>query len=246
MKENSWIIKLQVFFFQLIFKPWIRRSARHIIQGRLLDPANPEHGRWLRSDINRLLSAIWKRTETLTPSARLHLIPTLGNRINVYLAIITTASYQMLLKDGHSKTRSADLTADVGWKIYERAIGLISLPFRLTSKNPAHRIERTVRAMLIFPFSAPGRPGYEVKVRKNNGVLHTDWTWCPPQAFVRTLTEEQGDNGELDAFYASWCLYDWPGADVMAANGKRDHYARKKTLSRGDKVCDMCWKFNPI
>jgi len=95
---------------------------------------------------------------------------------------------------------------------------------------------------MVFPFSAPGRPGYEAEVWREEGQLLTHWTWCPPQTFVRDLVDRRGDRGELDAFYRAWCLYDWPGADLIADDGEHGHYARRHTLSRGDAVCDMCWK----
>ena len=70
----------------------------------------------------------------------------------------------------------------------------------------------------------------------------TNWTRCPPQGFVRTLVAETGDRGDLDAFHERWSLYDWPGADIIAGDGARGHCTRRQTLSRGDPVCDMCWK----
>ena len=55
------------------------------------------------------------------------------------------------------------------------------------------------------------------------------------------IAAQEGDGEMLDAFYRSWCQYDWPGADVIAGDGARGHYRRTRTLSRGDPVCDMCW-----
>ena len=72
--------------------------------------------------------------------------------------------------------------------------------------------------------------------------IHTHWTHCPPQAFVRELVQAVGDRGEVEAFRRSWCEYDWPGADLIAADGRSGHYERTHTLSEGDSVCDMCWR----
>ncbi len=235
-------VSAEIRIFRFMYRPLIRRSARQILQGRMIDPEAPENGRWLRGDVSEMLVAIWARVDGLIGKADLGTIPTLGNRNNVYLSVLTTAAYQVLLEQGQSKERAADLVADVGWKIFELGINLVSLPFRATSRDPGKRIEGSVKALLVFPFSAPGRPGYEVRVQKQDGELLTHWTWCPPQAFVRSLTETDGDRGELDAFYRSWCLYDWPGADLMARDGERGHYQRKLTQSKGDAVCDMCWR----
>ena len=244
MRKNPTRTAFEVQIFRILYRPLIRRAARQILQGRLLDPDIPEKGRWLRREVDEMLSATWARTGDLVELADLQAIPTLGNRHNVYLAILTTAAYQALLAQGQGRERAATLVADVGWKIYDLGIRLVSWPFRLTTRDPGKRIERTINALLVFPFNAPGRPGYEVKLSHRDGDTLTHWTWCPPQAFVRALIARQGDSGELDAFYRSWCLYDWPGADLMADDGKRGHYRRTRTMSRGDAVCDMCWRRN--
>jgi hypothetical protein len=241
MREYNAKLKIELFIFRLIYKPLLKRSAKQILQGRLLNPNKPKDGRWLWPEVKQLLKSTWGRVDTLLTEAALVDIPTLGNRHNVFLAVLTTAVYQTLLETGLGKHRSASLVADVGWKLYGLGICLMSLPFRLTMRDPGKRVNKTIRALLVFPFNAPGKPGYEVKVQEQDGKVLTHWTWCPPQAFVRSLTEKEGDKGELEAFYKSWCLYDWPGADLMAGDGKRGHYERKLTLSKGDPVCDMCW-----
>ncbi len=242
MKKYGTTFKSEILVFRLLYAPLVRRSARQILQGRLLDPDVPEKGRWLRGDVDQILRMTWKRVDTLISEAGLDLLPTLGNRHNVFLAAVTTAAYQVLLECGQSKNRASTLVADIGWKIYALGVKIVSLPFRLTSRDPGKRLERTIRALLVFPFSAPGRPGYEVKIEKQEGQLLTNWTWCPPLAFVRDLVERHGDRGELDAFYYSWCYYDWPGADIIAGDGKHGHYQRTHTQSRGDATCDMCWR----
>ena len=85
-----------------------------------------------------------------------------------------------------------------------------------------------LKAMMRFPFSAPGRPGYEVRAWSEPGRFHTHWTYCAPLGFVKRHIERHGERGELEAFYQSWCLYDWPGADVLAGGkaGEHGHYRR--------------------
>ncbi len=74
----------------------------------------------------------------------------------------------------------------------------------------------------------------------------TNWTFCAPFHFVKQFTEKYGDRGEVDAFYRSWCWYDWPLAYAMVeGSGKPGYYKRPRTLSRGDDVCDMCWAAEP-
>jgi len=235
--------KIALLVFKTLYKPLIRRSARQVLEGRFFDDNDKEKGRFLRDDIDTVLRTTWCNVDELLPRAGLETLPTTGNRHNVFLAVLTTAAYRALIEFGLTRAYAASLIGDVGWKLYALGIKVVSWPFRISTRDSGKRIERTIKVLMIFPFSAPGRPGYEVKITKQTGQLLTHWTWCPPQAFVRDLVRREGDKGELDAFYNSWCLYDWPGADLMAGDGERGHYTRTRTLSKGDKVCDMCWKF---
>lgn len=227
---------------RLGYRPIVRWAARQTLEGRFFDPGNPERGRWLRSDVNEFLTETWDQVDQLVVRARLSELPTFGSRHNVFLAAITTAAYEALLGRGVSCSYAASLVGDVGWKIYAWMLRLASAPFRLTSRDPQKRLERTLRALMVFPFSAPGAPAYEVSAWAESGRFFTHWTHCPPQTFVRRLVEEGEDKGELDAFYSSWCLYDWSAAQLIAGRDATGEYERKHTLSRGDAVCDMCWR----
>jgi hypothetical protein len=187
------------------------------------------------------MSKVAAMADDLRPVANLDTLPNAGNRLMVEMAIFTNAAYRVLLEDGVSADSARALVADVGWDYYARLLRLTSLPFRLTSRDPGLRLQRTIRLLLWFPFSAPGAPGYAVEVCTDGPDILTYFTHCPPQTFVRTLTATKGDRGDLEAFRQSWCEYDWPGADLIADDGKRGHYVRNQTLSAGDPRCDMCW-----
>lgn len=225
----------------LIARPLVRCAARQILQGRLLDPDDAARGRWLRRDVRGFLTATWQRVDALLPQAHFARLPTWGNRLNVFMAVITTAAYRAMLDLGISQDYAATLVADVGWKIYAWMLTASAIPARILTRSRQRRLEWTLKLLMRFPFSAPGRPGYEVGVWSDHGGIHTHWTHCPPQAFVRELIDSGEDRGELDAFYRSWCLYDWAGADLLVGDGTRGHYDRPRTLSRGEPVCDMCW-----
>lgn len=235
-------IRAWVGLLKRVYRPLVRRAAGQILQGRWLDEERPERGRWLRDDVDAFIDNTWKRVDELLTKARLDELPTNGNRHNVFLATVTTAAYQALLDQGVSREYASTLVSDVGWKLYVWMLNVAAFPFRITTRDPYKRMERTLKALLVFPFSAPGAPGYAVEAWAEGEQFFTHWTHCPPQAFVRGLVEHEGDRGELDAFYHSWCLYDWPAADLLAGDGERGHYARRHTMSRGDSVCDMCWR----
>ena len=226
---------------KVIYKPLVLRSAHQILKGRLLDLENPNRGRWLDSDVRDYLNQIWVRCDSLTPVAALEKLPTYGNRHNVFLAVVTTAAYQVMIERGVSSRYAIQLVGDLCWKIYALMLKAVSTPYRITTRDPGRRMEKILRALMFFPFNAPGAPGDEVKVSTEGSDTYTHWIHCPPQSFVRRLIEVNGNRGELDAFYNTWCLYDWPGADILVSDGQRGHYSRLHTLSRGDAVCDMCW-----
>ena len=230
-------------FWKRLYRPVFRQACRKMIMGRLQgEECDSTRHRWTTAEVDELLRGCWHRVDELLPVANLDELPTVGNRHNVFLAVVTVGLFQTLLHRGFSRGYARLLVGDVGWEVYRRMLLLASLPFRITTKNASKRLNRTLRALLIFPFSAPGNPGYEVRVWQEEGDTFTHWTHCPPLAFVRALIEQNGDQGELEAFSQSWCRYDWDGADIIASDGRRGHYSRTQTMSLGDPVCDMCWR----
>lgn len=242
---QSLLMRAFVGMLTFAYRPVVRRAARQALEGRLLDPEKPERGRWLRRDVRGYLGDVWNRVADLTSRANLDALPTYGNRHNVFLAVVTTAAYQVLVERGVQQSYASALISDVGWKIYAWMLSLVAWPFRMTTRDPQKRMERILKALMVFPFSAPGAPGYEVRAWSEGARFFTHWTHCPPHAFVRRLAASGANNGELDAFYHSWCLYDWAAADFLAGDGTTGHYARPHTMSRGDPVCDMCWWGGP-
>jgi hypothetical protein len=228
--------------FRWILFRYLAYAARKVLLNRNFSVESDGPSRWLKTDLKNFLSLLQKDLAIIRPVAKFDELPSVGNRIMVELAVITIAAYRVLCQLGITRTEARAAIADIGWDIYASQLGLASLPFRLTTRDPGKRLQRTIRLLLRFPFGASGAPGYAVKSWSEGDDIYTYFTHCPPQTFVRDLIAEMGDGGELEAFSQSWCEYDWPGADVIAGDGLRGHYARGKTLSRGDAVCDMCWK----
>jgi len=231
---------------KFLYRRPLRKASREILMGRMIERGHPEKGRFLRGDLDAILAETWRNTDAMLPAAELERLPTLGNRHNVFLAILTIAGYHAYLSAGIEKEYAIELVADVGWKLYSRAVKLPRLLARLMTRDPQKRLEVMLRMLMIFPFSAPGRPSYEVTAWPEPGRFCTYWTHCPPYAFATRYVEQNGDRGELDAFRKSWCWYDWGIARVMADGRERaGYYERPHTLSAGDSVCDMCWYARP-
>lgn len=224
-----------------IIRHIVNGAARRGLRTHMLTDVYGSSFRWLDHDINRFVAALSVEVQTLRKDARMERLPTFGNQLMVELAVWTAAADRTLRNLEVAPASSRQIVADLGWDIYRRLLKLTSAPFRLISRDPGKRLRWTIGALLIFPFSARGKPGYEVTVFCQGDRLMTHFTNCPPQSFVRQISEMYDDPDALQAFRESWCVYDWPGADLIAGDGERGHYKRPHTLSCGDTVCDMCW-----
>jgi hypothetical protein len=225
----------------LIRKNVGRTSHRYLIN-QTLRLTNGETLRWLPKDIDLFLEALEREALEMRTGADLAHLPNAGSRLMVELAIYTVAASAALRLHSIETAFSHSIAADVGWDIYRRMLGLMSLPSRVLSRDPGRRLRWTIQGLLIFPFRSVGAPGYEAHIFRDGDDLHTHFKHCPPQTFARAISAQRDDPELLEAFRQSWCLYDWPGADLIAADDKRGHYVRPHTLSFGDPVCDMCWK----
>jgi hypothetical protein len=234
-----------MFVLRLLLRRLVARAAHQILAGRLVERGRPERGRFLRRDVDAILAQAWKNLDEMLPEAELDRIPTVGNRQNVYLAVLTLAAHRAFVDAGIEREYAIELFADVGWKVYERFVALPRFVARIVSRDPQRRLDLILRALLVYPFSHPGRPGYECRAWSEPGAFCTFWTHCPPQQFVRRWVETHGDKGELEAFRKSWCWYDWAIARAMADGDSEGAYERPHTLSEGDDVCDMRWSAGP-
>lgn len=222
----------------------LSRAARRVLIDRTLTTTSGDDIRWLGPEMRAFLDLLEPTAATLRPHARLSELPSFGNRLMVELAVYTAAADQLFRAEGIATESSRNAIADIGWHVYRQMLGLFSLPFRMLSRNPAKRLRWTIRALLIFPFNAKSAGGYAVRTWQDSNAIHTHFSRCPPQLFARRLATATDDPAVLETFRAAWCQYDWPGADLIAGDGKRDHYARPHSMSAGDPVCDMCWAAN--
>lgn len=226
---------------RVLLRRLVTGAAHRTLANRVLVDADGNRLRWLRPEMDGFLADLESEAAALRPRAGLETLPSFGNRLMVELAVHTTACDRVLRRHGIAPASARQAVADLGWDVYRRMLALTSLPVRLVTRDPGRRLCWTIRMLLRFPFNAPGPPGYAVETRAEGGDFLTHFTHCPPQSYVRRLSEETGDPDALEAFRQSWCLYDWAGADIIAGDGQRGHYRRRRTLSHGDPVCDMCW-----
>ncbi len=234
-------------FFRMVYGRLSLTVLREILEGRMRRPGHPPSGRFLRTDIKRIHRATWDKADQMRSQARLQDMPGWSNKHNVLLAVVTVSLFHSLLDYGTDRDYAFELLADVGWKIYVRFLPIARTLARLRTPDPQEQMTLVLKSLLRFPFSAPGRLGYELQAEvTRSGAFATNWTWCPPFAFVREYVDDHGDRGELKAFFHSWCQYDWALADaIVEGTGYTGAYTRPHTLSVGDKVCDMSWGVEP-
>lgn len=217
------------------------RIARRALLRREIRLQTGDRLRWLQPQANAF-HTLWTTEITALHAAGFPVAGvTGGGRLMAELALVTVAADTALRKMTITPECSRELVADIGWILYRQMLLLTSLPYRAVTRDPERRLRWTLQTLLVFPFRPVGAPGYAAEFLHEPGVVQTNFTHCPPQSLARAVAEQNNDPDVLAAFRQSWCLYDWPGADLIAGDGKRGHYRRARTLSHGDPVCDMCW-----
>ena len=223
----------------LLIKLWLqwafKRSAYQILIGRYCNREKPVQGRFTRSQVDNLLTEIWRHSDRLIPEANLEQYKTLGNRQNVYLAVATRAAYHAFLEAGIDAIYATELISDIAWKVYASWLSIPRFFARLVTRDPQKQMNFILRAFMRFPFS---KPGYQRNVWQDADGLNTHFYRCPPQAYF----QEHGTLEEMQFFFRTWCTFDWAIANEMVQGGR---YERPHTLSAGDEVCDMKWYGRP-
>ncbi len=237
MSEGSFRLRLA----RKLIGRFVVRTARRGLAMRGLRDTEGHEVRWLAPEIEAFVAAMTAEATQLRAQARQAELPTFGSQVMVEMAVWTMAADRSLRARAIAPETARQVVADLGWDIYRRMLALSALPVRLLTRDPGRRLRWTIRALLIFPFAPSGAPGYAVRVSREGDDLLTHFTHCPPQSFVRRMARAEDDPDSLETFRQSWCRYDWPGADVIAGGDQRGHYCRRRTLSHGDPVCDMCW-----
>jgi len=220
-----------------LLRPVLHRALRAKVEGRLIDPARPDLGRLGRTELARVERRLWGHVRELWPRADLGRYPLTGNRLNALLGLVTVAAYRALREEGLSHERAVCLFGDAGWVVYRRMLALPRAVARRLERDPQARMDRILRMLLRFPFNQPpdpDTPGYHATVGPGPDGFRTHWTACPPLEVVRRV----GGADELDAFWQTWCQYDYAAAREMVPGGR---FERPHALSRGDDVCDMTW-----
>jgi hypothetical protein len=216
---------------QFIWKKISQKAARKVLTGRLRNQEDPKKGRFLPSDVDRILDQARRNVDDLMPSMPEQ--KTLGNFQWVFLGLVCLAIYRSLLKEGIGQDYATNLIGDIMWKALEdRGVirSISNFIIHLITRDPHEQLGIKLRLILRYPYNPPG---YESELSSDLNAYYWNFYRCAPLDFFRTQGEEA-----LELFRKTWCLFDYESAEIMAKGGR---YDRPHTLSAGDNVCDMKW-----
>lgn len=221
------------FFTRTLLNYLIKRATFHVMIGRYRDPDRPTMGRFMRSDIEPLLTKTNEYVNELSPEANLSQYRSWGNRLNTLFGVYSLATYRALRDSGITHERSIEIFGDTLWRLYTLGVNIPLFFIRPFTKNPQTRLNFVLRIFLIFPF-AEDPVGYHRTYWKDKDRYCTDWHRC----VVYNYFLEHGSEEEIELFRRTWCLYDYALPRLIHPDG---FYERPHTLSNGDNVCDMRW-----
>lgn len=207
------------------------KGVRKSLNGRLRNLEDPTKGRFIASDVKRILDQAQLNVGNLLPSMPEQ--KTLGNYHWVFSSLQCLAIYRALLTEGITKDYAALLIGDIMWKVLEGRRGMriiIKSIIHIITRDPHKKLGIMFRLMMRYPYSPPG---YEIDFSSDSDTHYMNIYRCPPLEFYRIHGE-----GALDMFRKTWCMFDFASAEVMVKGGR---YERPHTLSAGDSVCDMRW-----
>jgi len=207
-----------------------QNAAREVLAGRLRSQQEPQKGRFMQSDVSRILDRARCNIYDLMP-----LIPKQKSRENfrvIFLSITHLSIYRTLLNEGTEKDYATNLIGDIVWKTVSGSWRFMILKFiiRLITSNPHKQLGMQLRLLGRFVYTPPG---YKHELSSDSNAYYWNFYRCPPLDFYSTQGEEA-----LEMFRRTWCVVDFASAELMLRGVK---YERPHTLSAGDNVCDMRW-----
>ncbi len=220
---------IQTILSRLIWKE-NKKFTREVLTGRLRSREEPRKGRFMPSDVGRILDRAQRNVDDLQSSMVAQ--ENWANFRMVFLGLTHLAIYRALLNEGTKKDYAIDLIGDIAWKpvTESRRTRIGKFIIRRITGDPHKQLGMQLR---FLGRVATSPPGYESEFSSDSDTHYWNFYRCPPLEFYRTQGEEA-----LEMFRKTWCEFDFATAEWMAKGVK---YERPHTLSEGDDVCDMRW-----
>lgn len=211
----------------------IKKAVRQTIIDRPRRREEPEKGRLITSDVDRILNRTEQNIEMLLPS--MPELKTLGNYRLVFGTLVGLALYRALRAEGMSKSYAIELFNDVAWKTYKinPMLRFLRIILKLAARDPFKQMGIRLNLMLRWYYTPPA---YDIKFSSdpNTKTYRVDVYRCPLFEFVRTLDDKEA----LEWFRNTLCVHDFTSAEHMAKGGRHE---RQHNLADGDNLCDQRW-----
>ncbi len=207
---------------RVIYRPVAKEAVLEALTGRNRDRHNPSRSRFTRAEVKAVLKRAWQRYEGLAPHVPRE--PKFGNRMNVQLACLSLALFQVLLGYDLKRKYAIELVGDVTWKVYRRWAGLPYWIAGMITHDPLERMRIPIRMFMRFPFT---QPGYQFEFLPDPDRVALDILRCP-------VAEYFDKNEAADLCRGTWCNLDFALAEIWGGS-----LERTGTLAGGSTRCDF-------
>ncbi len=213
--------------FTLIFKPVLKKAARHALVGRRRDNLHPDKNRFTRADADQILRDAWLSFARMEPEIPPE--PTVGSRMAVRLADLTVATFQVLMEKGVAREYAIQLVSDINWGVYGRSVKPPGILAAAVTRDRVRRMRIVVNLMMgVFPFNPPG---YKIEKQSSDNGAAFDVFRCPVADRMSATLPAQDAK---DLCVASWCNQDYAAAEIWGG-----WLERTSTLAGGADRCDF-------
>jgi len=213
--------------YRLAFRPLVRSAAMTAILGRNRVRGDMSKGRFTKGEIRALLKDAWTRFET--HAAEIPHEQDAGARLWLLNGALIIGAIQAAIDRGVARDYAIELVGDAAWIIYRRVMVVPDALVRLTTRDPAKRLERDTHLIMdVFPFGPKSYCKRWINSDRGGVFLVTR---CPYQELHHRLLPPED---AVDFCQGTACNLDYPLAEMWGG-----HLERTQTLVSGGTYCDF-------
>ncbi|WP_295039507.1 L-2-amino-thiazoline-4-carboxylic acid hydrolase [Sulfitobacter sp.] len=213
--------------FRVLFRPVVRAAAMRAILGRNRVRGEMAKGRFTRAEIHALLTDTWTRFEK--HAAEIPHERSAGARLWLLNGALIISAIQSAIDRGVERAYAIELVGDAAWIIYRRFMAVPDAVVRLTTRDPAKRLERDTHLIMdVFPFGPKSYCKRWIDSDRGGVFLVTR---CPYQELHHKLLSPEDAR---DFCQGTACNLDYPLAEMWGGQ-----LERSQTLVSGGRYCDF-------
>lgn len=197
------------------------------IAGRNRVRGDMSRGRFTRAEVRELLADAWARFEA--NAAEIPRERSTGARLWLLNGALIIGAIQAAIARDIDRDYAIELVGDAAWNIYRRFMAIPDALVRLTTRDPARRLERDTHLIMdVFPFGPKSYCKRWINSDRGGVFLVTR---CPYQELHHKLLSP---NDARDFCQGTACNPDYPLAEMWGG-----HLECSQTLVGGGKYCDF-------